>query len=377
MRARLSPEDLPPVPPAVRATLAETLPPDGLDAEHLDILTLAMSNILRTEVAEFTYAQIVDGSPTSLEFQLSHRWPPKDHPVREHKTLCPGAREKTCKLRSEFQITSLRFSPELLRGYQDAQPGTRDFNLRLVEMLVVACHQIAAVLFQLDKDNEHKKTYEAWVSEQYRLKAAGDERWRHREPGPPTAFYHRSYHDHEQYPRGTPDVVGYWAESKIFGGVVLFDRGESETECKEIWLDPSHSRGPTTMYSPTVDQLEDLMKFLRSDPGEPASCPLPIRASKLNRPRFYRYHATKYFHIFRDRYDSRLPERFVDPGGCVLWPGDWPEIEDEYFLFAHPMESLQNGTPIDEAAMAAAKERLKNITPSSPLWRPIHDERYI
>lgn len=26
------------------------------------------------------------------------------------------------------------------------------------------------------------------------------------------------------------DVVGYWAEAKIFGGVVVFDRGPSGTE---------------------------------------------------------------------------------------------------------------------------------------------------
>ena len=28
-----------------------------------------------------------------------------------------------------------------------------------------------------------------------------------------------------RYPRGFPDVVGYWAETHIFGGVVVFDRG--------------------------------------------------------------------------------------------------------------------------------------------------------
>lgn len=30
------------------------------------------------------------------------------------------------------------------------------------------------------------------------------------------------------YPRGFLDVVGYWAEVQVFGGVVVFDRGPQE-----------------------------------------------------------------------------------------------------------------------------------------------------
>lgn len=35
---------------------------------------------------------------------------------------------------------------------------------------------------------------------------------------------HKNYRDFEQYPNGVADIVGYWAEAQIFGGVVLFDR---------------------------------------------------------------------------------------------------------------------------------------------------------
>jgi hypothetical protein len=34
-----------------------------------------------------------------------------------------------------------------------------------------------------------------------------------------------------------------------------------------------------------------------------------------------------------------------------------------------------DGVPLDEAAVAAAKESMKKITPSSPLWG--YDERYL
>jgi hypothetical protein len=32
----------------------------------------------------------------------------------------------------------------------------------------------------------------------------------------------------ESYPMGLTDVVGYWAETYLFGGVVVFDRGNRE-----------------------------------------------------------------------------------------------------------------------------------------------------
>jgi hypothetical protein len=34
----------------------------------------------------------------------------------------------------------------------------------------------------------------------------------------------------DQYPNGFAVVAGYWAEAKIFGGVVVFDRGPSGVE---------------------------------------------------------------------------------------------------------------------------------------------------
>lgn len=46
---------------------------------------------------------------------------------------------------------------------------------------------------------------------------------------PQTLFRHKFYLDADLYPEGVADVVGYWAESRIFGGVVLFDRREPDS----------------------------------------------------------------------------------------------------------------------------------------------------
>ena len=40
-------------------------------------------------------------------------------------------------------------------------------------------------------------------------------------------FYHTSYLQFERYPFGLLDVVGYWAEAELFGGLLLFERDES------------------------------------------------------------------------------------------------------------------------------------------------------
>jgi hypothetical protein len=93
---------------------------------------------------------------------------------------------------------------------------------------VVACHQIGAFLYQLD-DGQHKHSlHEEWLERE--LQESNEGKPRYHFSLPPTAFFHARYRAHEQYPRGLADVVGYWAEGKIFGGVVVFDRGESGRE---------------------------------------------------------------------------------------------------------------------------------------------------
>ena len=39
--------------------------------------------------------------------------------------------------------------------------------------------------------------------------------------------FHPDYVQYKNYPRGLLDVVGYWAETQLFGGVLLFDRSDS------------------------------------------------------------------------------------------------------------------------------------------------------
>jgi hypothetical protein len=50
---------------------------------------------------------------------------------------------------------------------------------------------------------------------------------------PTTLFCHSWYRDYDQYPNGIAGSVGYWAEARILGGVVLFDRRHRNLESAE------------------------------------------------------------------------------------------------------------------------------------------------
>lgn len=89
--------------------------------------------------------------------------------------------------------------------------------MRLLEMLAVACHDIAALLHANTETGLRREGQDAETR-----KAALE--------GRPMDSMHEDYSAWEQYPQGIADVVGYWAEYHLFGGVVLFDRGESGTD---------------------------------------------------------------------------------------------------------------------------------------------------
>lgn len=51
---------------------------------------------------------------------------------------------------------------------------------------------------------------------------------------PATLFWHGSFIDSHRYPNGIAELAEYWAETHIFGGVLLFDRGETDEEASPI-----------------------------------------------------------------------------------------------------------------------------------------------
>ena len=135
-----------------------------------------------------------------------------------------------------------------------------------------------------------------------------------------------------------------------------------------MWIHGDLMKGPMTLYPPTKEQFDSLMKFLTSPPESIAECPLPIHATKFNRPRWHPWHAFAEYHIFRDRYERKVPPQ-PPRQGCVQDGIDWPELTDRQFLLLYGHFNDQGEPYVTEEECDAAEERMRNITPSSPLWR--------
>jgi hypothetical protein len=87
--------------------------PEGLDAEHHAALIRAISNVLSTELALFTFAQIIDGLPTA-DVGWDRRSPglAGEHPLDSHEQLCPGAMDKARELCPMWSPAMLAFHPK-------------------------------------------------------------------------------------------------------------------------------------------------------------------------------------------------------------------------------------------------------------------------
>ncbi|KLO90767.1 uncharacterized protein LW93_062 [Fusarium fujikuroi] len=332
---------------------------DAMGTRFRQAFVQALMRVMETDVAEMTFAEIIDGLPTIGSYQDFH-WPQDGHPATQHFEVCPGMVEKARQLRSDYPPTRLKFHLPLLRAFEEATIDSRPFHLRLFELLAVSIHQIAVYSYQQGGFNHTHQDYQKWIDS-----PRDTRRWdgyRH-----PTAFCHSFYIAVERYPNGDADTVGYWAEAKIFGGVLVFDRGESESECNELYLHASRRVGPFTLFPLTTAQFEGFVDFLLGDTEEPATSrsPLPFRATSENRWRWHNWDTITRYHIFRDKYERTVQP--TKPVGGVKSSVDWPEIGDELYLIG-AMQDYWDGQPVDKDKVREALEHLQQVTPSSPVW---------
>ncbi|CAM1503617.1 Fc.00g012080.m01.CDS01 [Cosmosporella sp. VM-42] len=313
------------------------LPLNQVPQRHREVVVQAVSNVLATEAAESTFAQIVDGLPLShvekdgYDGSLSHQ-----HPLHtQHTELCPGALETVQQLRQDFDGSNLSFYPKLIHEYQTAAVGSRAFRTRLVEMVAVAVHQIAVQLFQLkiSKNSHSEDELSCWKAPKE------DRRWWALFPSgtAPTLFRHSWYCDYDQYPDRVADGVAYWAESRILGGVVLFDRRQFESapdvEPDAIYFHPCRRNVTYRIYILLDSQKQDLIQFLLAEETPQTPCPLPILGDKDNYKRVDPEEPIETTGIYRDKCERKplspdAPDRRVkDVWDQFNWPTweDWDE----------------------------------------------------
>lgn len=85
-----------------------------LDENHLASYSRALTNVLSTDLAESTFAQIVDGLPLwGVVYELAHYGLLREEPVYNHRTLCPGVLEKTRAIRASFEPGKLEIRADV------------------------------------------------------------------------------------------------------------------------------------------------------------------------------------------------------------------------------------------------------------------------
>ncbi|CRK14895.1 hypothetical protein BN1708_011300 [Verticillium longisporum] len=267
---------------------------EGLDGEHRHALSQALGNVLATDAALVTFAQIIDGLPI-CDIAWDTRGPKltPQHPINSHVELCPGARDMAEEFRDDFKLEALVFKPELLPSFQSSSTSSRGFALRLLELTSSAVHQIAVLLFQLNlRVHDRTTTDNLNVDEATSWECPPD--MRARVVPHPTLFTQSHFVAHEQCPDGIADMVGYWAEDRILGGVILFDHSSPWNE-QDIEPNASIYCGRDKITYRICQLLDDqqsrLIEFLRAREKQPEeqrerpNGPLPILPSSDNRTR--------------------------------------------------------------------------------------------
>ena len=212
----------------------------------------------------------------------------------------------------------------------------------MIELVAVAVHQIAALLFELDTGVHKNDGITDWAPPKSDVRF-----WTWYPDGPhPTLFYHAWYVNYTQYPRSVADMVGYWAEARILGGVVLFDRREPKTTpdadpAVNLYLDPGPDVDPDAIYfhpdryqytyriyQLLPEQRSTLLDFLLAD--EPPACPLPILPDQNNRVRIDPEEPIRTTGVYRDLWERKdLPP---NAGDWRTKNGfnrrDWPTMKD-------------------------------------------------
>lgn len=186
---------------------------------HRLAVTQAIVNVLSTDTAEITFAQIEDGLPLAevVDDAASNLMLP-DHPIFKHTQLSPHSLEKVRVFRDGFDFLLLRFDTRLLNTFQAASPGSRAFNIRLIEIVAVAIHQMAVLLYNNNPDLAQESQVSSAVHEVHVWEPPKDPGsfWKtwwqfHPHGPPPTLFHHAWYTNHDHYPDGAADLAGYWA----------------------------------------------------------------------------------------------------------------------------------------------------------------------
>ncbi len=181
------------------------------------------------------------------------------------------------------------------------------FRVRLLELVAVSIHQLAALVFNFDPCLHEGGPRDVEKVTQY-VEPPDAPGLGFNSPNV-TPFNHHGYLDHDIYPEGIADVVGYWAEDRILGGVTVFDRPAERTlrEPPNAYFSACRNNVTYRYFQLRDDQQQAMFDFFVAEHPDPANCPLPIIGDKGNLVRVDFWLAITHRLIQRDAWECKPP----------------------------------------------------------------------
>lgn len=95
---------------------------------------------------------------------------------------------------------------------------------------------------------------------------------------------------------------------------MLFDRGQSDTECRAVYLHSGYIEETVRVWKVLDHQMDALLSFLKarnisSNGSTQAPCPLPLSCELKSRLRVDEWNAMAVEHIYRDPWERKVPDR--------------------------------------------------------------------
>ncbi|EJP63474.1 uncharacterized protein BBA_07650 [Beauveria bassiana ARSEF 2860] len=311
-----------------------------LTQHHRDLLLHAIGNVCETEAARNTFAQVLDGVPAGALLDDGHvtRTLPSSHPSRTtHQQLCPGTLERLEEFRKSFDAETLPLDSQAMVAYQSAAPGSRLFKTRLIELVSRAIHQIAVELAFLDESPHKADGLLAFHPPESDLVF-----WEYSPDGPlPTWLHVQWYKNYKHYTNGSSDMIGYWAENYIIGGILLFERRhessgpfpeyDADIDPDGVYIHSDRDRRTNRICKLLDTQKKEYLDFLQADTDDAAiNSPLPLRPSDDSLDRVDPEEPALDTGIYRDSWE-RLPLLDHENDGRlrdVFTRSDYPRFSD-------------------------------------------------
>ncbi|RJE20484.1 hypothetical protein PHISCL_07176 [Aspergillus sclerotialis] len=204
-------------------SLPATVPFFHLNHYHAQLLREIFHRTLATKLAEDSFAMLLDGRLTLDALMECRRLGLNDDfddilnysgPTEESITMFRS-------LRDQFDPSHVSIKASSAEKFKRSatQPPCKDFKHSLLDLVASMIHDLAISIFE----GLHGSRYQNKPHE-------GPENPVHPD------FRHPKYVHSRLYPRGPIELVGYWIEMRLFGGVIVFEHGNPPGEPGSPWV---------------------------------------------------------------------------------------------------------------------------------------------